>query len=93
MLQGEVGRELRGLIREVCRSHEIEIMKGHIRPDHEHLLLSVPPQIAPSPRDAGDQRQDVASSAARLSAAAPVVLGSTPVGTGVFRSQRGGGDR
>ena len=62
MLRGEVGRELRGLIRGVCRSYEIEIMKGHIRPDHEHLLLSVPPQIAPSPRDAGDQGQDVASS-------------------------------
>ena len=48
VLRGEVGRELRGLIREICRSHDIEIMKGHIRPDHVRLLLSVPPQIAPS---------------------------------------------
>jgi putative transposase len=27
---------------------EIEIIKGHVRPDHVHLLLSVPPSLAPS---------------------------------------------
>ena len=26
----------------------VEIVKGHIRPDHVHLLLSVPPTLAPS---------------------------------------------
>ena len=35
-------------IREICRSADIEIMQGHIRPDHVHLLLSVPPHLAPS---------------------------------------------
>jgi len=27
---------------------EIEIIKGHVRPDHVHLMLSVPPNLAPS---------------------------------------------
>ena len=27
---------------------DIEIVKGHVRPDHIHLLLSMPPKIAPS---------------------------------------------
>lgn len=39
---------LRDLIREICRTNDIEILKGHVRPDHVHLLLSVPPTMAPS---------------------------------------------
>ena len=48
MLRGDVGTELRDVIREICRSEDIEILQGHIRPDHVHLLLSVPPPLAPS---------------------------------------------
>jgi putative transposase len=36
------------LIREICRTLDVEILQGHIRPDHVHLLLSVPPHLAPS---------------------------------------------
>ena len=48
MLRGEIGLRLRELIREICRTHDIEIIKGHVRPDHVHLFLSVPPTMAPS---------------------------------------------
>ena len=48
VLRGDVAREVRKLVREICRSHDIEIMKGHVAVDHVHLLLSVPPQLAPS---------------------------------------------
>ena len=48
VLRNEVGLRLRGLIREICRSKDIEIIKGHVRPDHVHLLLSLPPTMAPS---------------------------------------------
>jgi putative transposase len=48
VLRGDIGTEVRDLIREVCRTNEIEIWKGHVRPDHVHLLLSVPPHLAPS---------------------------------------------
>ena len=48
VLRNEVGRRIRELIREICRSKDIEIIRGHIRPDHVHLLLSVPPTLSPS---------------------------------------------
>jgi len=48
ILRGDVGLRLRDLIRQICLANEIEVIKGHIRPDHVHLLLSVPPHLAPS---------------------------------------------
>ena len=48
ILTGEVGKRLRDLVREVCRTHEIEILQGAISPDHVHVLLSCPPSISPS---------------------------------------------
>ena len=48
MLRGDVGKRMRALVREICRSNDIEILKGHVRPEHVHLLLSVPPRLAPS---------------------------------------------
>jgi putative transposase len=48
ILRGAVGEAVRDLVREICRSYDIEILKGHVRPDHVHLLLSVPPTLSPS---------------------------------------------
>ena len=48
VLRGDIGNQVRDLIREICRTHDIEILQGHIRPEHVHLLLSVPPHLAPS---------------------------------------------
>ena len=48
VLRGDVGVRVRDLIRQICRAHDVEILKGHVRPDHVHLLLSVPPKLAPS---------------------------------------------
>ena len=48
VLRGDIAVEVRGLIREICRTHDIEIVKGHVRPDHVHLLLDVPPKWSPS---------------------------------------------
>ena len=47
-LRGEIGLEVRRLVREICRSLDVEILAGHVRPDHVHLLVSVPPHLAPS---------------------------------------------
>ena len=47
-LTGDVGLEVRGMIQQICRAHAIAIVAGHVRPDHVHLLLSVPPHLAPS---------------------------------------------
>ena len=35
-------------MREICGTLDIEILQGHVRPEHVHLLLSVPPHLAPS---------------------------------------------
>ena len=48
ILTAEVGNRLRDLVRETCRTHEIEILQGSVSPDHVHVLLSCPPNISPS---------------------------------------------
>jgi len=48
ILTGEVGIRLRVLIREVCRTNEIEILQGAVSRDHVHVLLSCPPNLSPS---------------------------------------------
>jgi len=46
ILVGEIGTRLRDLIRQICMTRDIMILKGHVGPDHVHLLVSSPPQIA-----------------------------------------------
>jgi putative transposase len=48
ILTGEVGRRVRELVREVCRTHDIEILQGSVSADHVHVLLSCPPTMSPS---------------------------------------------
>ena len=48
VLTGEVGVRLRELVREICRTHEIEILEGAVSRDHVHVLLSCPPNLSPS---------------------------------------------
>ena len=43
VLFGNVGTRLRDLIREICKTMDIEIIKGHVSKDHVHLFLSIPP--------------------------------------------------
>ena len=47
-LGGEVGRRLRDLIREVCRTNDVEILEGAVSLDHVHILVSCPPNLSPS---------------------------------------------
>ena len=48
ILTGEVGTRLREIVREVCRTNEIEILQGAVSSDHVHVLLSCPPSLSPS---------------------------------------------
>lgn len=43
---GQVRKEIGGIIRELCRQKEIELVEGHAMPDHIHMLLSVPPKYS-----------------------------------------------
>ncbi len=46
VLRGDVGRKVREIVHEICRAHEVEIVKGHVSKDHVHLFVSIPPQVA-----------------------------------------------
>ncbi len=48
ILGGPVGLRLRELVVEVCKTNDVEILQGHIAKEHVHLLVSVPPHLAPS---------------------------------------------
>ena len=48
VLSGQVALRLREVIREVCRTHEIEILQGHVSKDHVHILVSAPPNMSAS---------------------------------------------
>ena len=48
VLTGEVGLRLRDLVREICRTHEIEIIEGAVAEDHVHILVSCPPNLSAS---------------------------------------------
>jgi len=39
---------VRDLIREICATHNIQIIRGHVSKDHIHLFISMPPQISVS---------------------------------------------
>jgi putative transposase len=43
VLLGDVATRVRELIREICKSMDIEIIRGHVSKDHVHLFVSVPP--------------------------------------------------
>ena len=44
----EYRKDLQEIIRTLCRYKQVEIMEGHMMPDHVHLLLSIPPRISVS---------------------------------------------
>ena len=46
VLSGLVAERVRELIRQICKEHDVEIIKGHVSKDHVHLFVSVPPQMA-----------------------------------------------
>lgn len=36
--------DIQGYIRDLCKRKGVEIIEGHMMPDHIHLLLSIPPK-------------------------------------------------
>lgn len=48
VLAGKVAYRVRELIREICTTHNIQIIRGHVSKDHLHLFISMPPQVSVS---------------------------------------------
>ena len=40
--------DLQEIIRTLCKYKDVEILEGHMMPDHVHLLLSIPPKMSVS---------------------------------------------
>lgn len=47
-IYGQYRSDLQEIIRTLCRYKGVEILEGHMMPDHVHLLLSIPPKMSVS---------------------------------------------
>lgn len=45
VLYNEVAHRVRDIVRDICTKEDVDILKGHVSPDHVHLLVSIPPQV------------------------------------------------
>ena len=43
---GKVRKNLGKILRQLCRQKGVELLEGHARPDHVHMVLSVPPKFS-----------------------------------------------
>ena len=50
ILYGDAAVRVRDLIREICKTLDIEIVKRHVSKDHIHFSVSVPPYLSVSKR-------------------------------------------
>jgi putative transposase len=50
LLRGAVWLRVRELIREICKAHDVIIIKGPVSVAHVHLLVSYPPTLPVSKR-------------------------------------------
>jgi len=48
ILRGDVAERARELIRQICHTREIVIIRGAVSRDHIHILISAPSHLAPS---------------------------------------------
>ena len=46
ILNGEVGKSLRAIIRQLCEWKQIAILAGNVQTDHIHLVISFPPKYS-----------------------------------------------
>ena len=48
ILKKDIGERLRELLRQICTSLDVQIIRGHVSKDHVHIMVSVPPYISVS---------------------------------------------
>ena len=46
VLYGRLRRKIAVILRELCRQKGIELVEGHLMPDHVHMCLSIPPKYS-----------------------------------------------
>ncbi len=45
-LYGKVRKRVGAILQDLCRQRGVELLEGHLRPDHVHMCLSVPPKYS-----------------------------------------------
>ena len=48
IIYNQYRKDLQEIIRTLCKYKGVEILEGHMMPDHVHLLLSIPPRVCVS---------------------------------------------
>ena len=46
VLYGRMRKEVGAILRDLCRQRGIEMLEGHLLPDHLHMCLSIPPKYS-----------------------------------------------
>ena len=46
IIYNQYRKDLGKILRELCRYKGVEILEGHLMPDHVHILVSISPKIA-----------------------------------------------
>ncbi|RKX26408.1 MAG: IS200/IS605 family transposase [Deltaproteobacteria bacterium] len=46
VLYGRFRKRVGEVVRELCRQRGIEVVEGHLMPDHIHMCLSIPPKYS-----------------------------------------------
>lgn len=48
IIYNQLRKDIQQIIRDLCKWKGVEILEGHMMPDHIHLLLSIPPKTCVS---------------------------------------------
>ena len=46
LLFGRLRKQIGPILRELCRQKGIELLEGHVMPDHVHMCLAIPPKYS-----------------------------------------------
>ena len=45
-IYGSLRKDIGRIMRDLCRSHGVDLVEGHAMPDHIHLCLGIPPKFS-----------------------------------------------
>jgi len=46
VLFGKIRKRTGEILRQLCRQKGVELVEGHVKPDHVHMVLSIPPKFS-----------------------------------------------
>ena len=48
IIYNQYKESIRGILKQLCAYKGVEILEGHLMPDHVHMLVSIPPKLSVS---------------------------------------------